>query len=337
MLLKKIKSLILLTLCFLFPTTLLAEKSIYIPTFTGTIRGRYEYLTNQNLGAFKVKTLRVGAEGYIAPIMSYRAVIDLSEWGHLSLIDAYIRANPLKGFNVSLGQLRAPFTLSAHRLICEQYFVNRNFVAKNGGFRDIGLSAGYDIPKIPLTVQASVFNCSGIAERKEFWTKTYGFSTKLISAFHPNWYVTASTARHKRGDARVQMWDVGGYFDNGLWHIEAEYLRKNYVHHDFAPVNACDFFVYRNFPIEKKLIGGISGAVRYDYMSDHSSGIENEQGKLTIDDPARHRLTLGTTLSFKSKFQADIRLNYEKYFFKKGVVLTTKDDDRIVLEVIAHF
>lgn len=335
--LKKSKSLLVLLLSLLFPLSLLAEKSIYVPTFTGTFRGRYEYLTRQNLGAFKVRTMRLGVEGYVAPIMSYRGVVEFSDWGKISVVDAYVRVSPVQGLQFTIGQQRAPFTLSAHRLICEQYFVNRNFVAKNGGFRDIGLSAGYTIPKIPLTVQASVFNCGSLGDHKDFWTKTYGFSTKLISRFHPNWYVTASTARHKRGDSRVQMWDVGGYFDNGLWHVEAEYLRKNYVHHDFKPVNAYDFFVYRNFPIEKKLIGGVSGAVRYDYMSDHSSGKLNDLGKLEVDDPARHRITLGTTLSLQTKFQADIRLNYEKYFFKKGVTPTTNDDDRIVLEIIAHF
>lgn len=329
---------ILLMCLLLVPEIARAEKSIYIPTFSGTLRARYEYLTRQNKGAFKVRNLRLGLDGYVAPVMSYRAEVDFADWGKITLIDAFVKLTPVKNLYFSLGQLRMPFTIAAHRMPCDQYFVNRTFLAKQvGSIRDVGLVGGYTVPKIPLTIQAGVYNCSGTGVEKSFFTNTYGFSAKLISPIFPHWYLSGSTARLKRGIARVQMWDIGGYFDNGLWHVEAEYLRKNYVHGVFSPVNAADFFVYRNFPIEKKMIGGISGAVRYDYMSNHSSGTPDENGSLQVDDPERHRITLGATLSFMSKFQADIRVNYEKYFFKKGVIPGTADDDRLVLEIIAHF
>lgn len=320
-----------------FPDKAGAEKSIYIPTLSGTVRARYEYLTRQNKGAFKVRDLRLGVDGYVAPVMAYSGEVNFSDWGKIALVNAFIRVTPVSGLNLILGQQRIPFTLSAHRAPCDQYFVNRNFVAKYGGFRDVGFVGSYTIPKIPLTLQGSVFNCSGTAEHKIYFTNTYGFSGRIVSPFLSNWYATASTAHVKRGTAWNQMWDIGAYFDNGLWHVEAEYLRKNYRHGVFKPVNACDLFVYRKFPIEKKLIGSILGAARYDYLSDHSTGVLSEDGVLQIDDPARHRMTLGATLSLKSKFQADIRVNYEKYFFKKGVTPGLSDDDRLVLEVIAHF
>ena len=328
---------ILILLSLISPDLCRAEKSFYMPTFSGTVRVRYEYLTQHNLSAFKVRNLRFGVEGNVAPIMSYLAEADFSDWGKISLVNAFIRLTPVKGLSFSMGQLRVPFTIAAHRQPCEQFFVNRPFLAKHAGIRDLGVMGSYAIPKIPLTVQASFFNCSGLGEHKSFFTNTYGFTTKLISAFLPHWYVSASTARNTRGLARTQSWDAGGYFDNGLWHVEAEYLRKNYVHGLFKPVNAFDFFVYRNFPIEKKVVGGVSGAVRYDYMGDHSTGVPDTEGKLYADTPACHRLTAGTTLSFKSKFQADIRVNYEKYFYHKGVTLSETDGDRIVLELIAHF
>lgn len=314
------------------------EKSIYIPKLSGTVRARYEYFTRENLNAFKVRTLRIGVDGYVAPIMSYRAEVDFADWGKITLIDAFVKVTPVKDLYFSLGQLRMPFTIAAHRMPCQQYFADRTFLAKQvGSIRDVGLVGGYTIPKFPLTVQAGVYNCSGTGENQKFFTRTFGYTVKLISPFARHWYASASTARLTRGVTRVQMWDIGAYFDNSLWHVEAEYLRKNYVHGVFKPVNAYDVFVYRNFPIEKKLIGGISGALRYDYMGDNCSGTLNDEGALQIDDFERHRLTAGVTLSLKSKFQADIRLNYEKYFFDKGVTPGTKDDDKIVLELIAHF
>lgn len=321
----------------LLPFDSMAEKSIYIPTLSGTLRARYEYLTQQNKSAFKVRNLRLGIDGYVAPIMSYRGEVDFADWGKVILVDAYVKVAPVNGLYFSMGQLRMPFTIAAHRHPCQEYFVNRPFLAKHTGIRDVGLVGGYTLPKIPLTVQGSFFNCSGTGENKAFFTNTYGFTVKLISPFLPNWYLSASTARLKRGIARSQDWDIGGYFDNGLWHVEAEYLRKNYVHNVFKPVNSYEFFIWRNIPIEKKMIEGVSMALRYDYMSDHSTGIPDDNGKLIVDNPECHRLTAGATLSLQTKLQADIRLNYEKYFYNKGIDPGPSGGDRLVLEVIAHF
>lgn len=332
---RKVLTLVLAVICGI---SAWAEKSIYVPTFSGTLRARYEYLTRQEKNAFKVRTLRVGIDGYVAPIMSYRAEVDFSDWGKITVVDAFIKVTPVKGLYFNLGQQRMPSTIAAHRTPAQQYFADRTFLAKQlGSIRDLGFAGGYTFAKIPLTLQASVFNCSGVGENKAFFTKTFGWTGKIISPFLPHWYAAASTGRLTRGDTRVQLWDIGAYFDNGLWHIEGEYLRKNYVHGLFEPVNAFDFFACRNFPIEKKMIGGVAAALRYDYMSNNSSGTLNADKKLVVDDPARHRITAGATLSLESKLQADIRLNYEKYFFKKGVVPGTGDDDRLVLELIAHF
>lgn len=336
MLIRKPLFLLSLCLCLLMPFDGSADNSIYIPKFSGTVRARYEYLTQENKGAFKVRDLRLGVDGYVAPIMSYSAEVNFSDWGKVSLVNGFVRVAPVQGLNFSIGQQRIPFTIAAHRQPCEQYFVNRTFLAKHAGIRDLGLNGSYTLPRFPLTLQASIFNCSGLGEHKSYFTNTYGFSAKLISAFHENWYLSASTAHQKKGTVWNQNWDIGGYFHNNLWHIEAEYLRKNYRHHSFDAVNAFDFFVYRNFPIEKKNVAGISGAVRYDYMSNHSNGVLTDEGILEVDFPECHRLTLGTTLSLQTKFQADIRLNYEKYFYKHGVPSPT-DGDRLVLEVIAHF
>lgn len=318
------------------PECILAEKSIYMPTFNGTARIRYEYFTESNKGAFKVRDLRFGVDGYVAPVMSYSAEVNFSDWGKVNLVNGFVRLTPVRNLNFMIGQQRIPFTIAAHRFPWQQYFVNRTFVAKYGGVRDIGLVGTYEIPKIPLTVQGSIFNCSGLGEHKSFFTNTYGFSFRLLSQLHENWFLQASTIHQKKGTVWNQNWDVGGYFHTDLWHVEAEYMRKNYRHHSFDAVNAFDFFVYRNFPIEKRGVAGISGAVRYDFINDYSNGELNDSGVLEVDFPECHRLTLGSTLTFQTKLLAEIRLNYEKYFFKNGAPTPT-DGDRLVLEVIAHF
>ena len=77
---------------------------------------------------------------------------------------------------------------------------------------------------------------------------------------------------------------------------------------------------------------------RYDYMSDHSNGTKDENGHLEVNDPERHHLTGGLTLSMgKGPLQADIRLNYELYFYNKGVESSISERNKLVLEFVAHF
>lgn len=77
---------------------------------------------------------------------------------------------------------------------------------------------------------------------------------------------------------------------------------------------------------------------RYDYMSDHSNGTKDDDGNLEVNDPERHRLTGGLTLSLgKGALQADIRLNYEQYFYNSGVVPAIYEQNKLVLEFVAHF
>ena len=65
-------------------------------------------------------------------------------------------------------------------------------------------------------------------------------------------------------------------------------------------------------------------------MSDHNNGSKDDKGALTVSDLERHRLTGGVTLSLgKKALQADIRLNYEQYFYNKGV--TPQFQNRIKL------
>ena len=78
-------------------------------------------------------------------------------------------------------------------------------------------------------------------------------------------------------------------------------------------------------------------------MSDHSDGMRylngkaNEAGSLIVNDSQRSRLTGGVTLSLKKPFVSDIRLNYEKYFYKNGGVAHRSEKDKVVVEFMTRF
>ena len=133
------------------------------------------------------------------------------------------------------------------------------------------------------------------------------------------------------------MYDAGVYYQNNRFHIEAEYLYKMYGHNAFDDVHSVNSFVNYDLPL-KKVFNKISFLARYDMMTDHSNGkADVETGVLKINDYARHRVTGGVTLSLSKAFIADLRLNFEKYFYKKSGIPKESECDKIVIEFMTRF
>ena len=140
-----------------------------------------------------------------------------------------------------------------------------------------------------------------------------------------------------KGASRINMYDAGIYYQNNRFHIEAEYLYKMYGHEAFKDVHAVNSFVNYDLPL-KKVFNKISFLARYDMMTDHSNGLaDSETGVLKINDYARHRVTGGITLSLSKAFIADLRLNFEKYFYQKSGVPKESERDKIVIEFMTRF
>ena len=315
------------------------RKTEYMPEIHGTIRAKYEYEPPIDKGRFEVRNARLSVEGKIIPIVRYKAEIDLSDEGAIKMLDAYIRLLPKDKLDFTLGQMRVPFSIDAHRSPHVRYFANRSFIAKQvGDVRDVGAAVSWKFGKrLPVTLEGGVFNGSGLTNQKNFWTNNYNFSFKASTVIARQLNVTLSCLKANAGDVNTMLYDAGAYWKNGRWHIEAEYLRKYYAHDAFRPVNAVDAFAVFRLPL-KKALTALSFLGRYDYMSDHSNGSTDDNGMLTVSDPERHRLTGGMTLGFGRKaLQADIRLNYEQYFYKKGVTPGISDQNKLVVEFVAHF
>ena len=311
----------------------------YAPEIHGTIRAKYEYELPINKGRFEVRNARIGLEGMIIPIVCYKAEIDLSDEGTIKMLDAYARLQPNISWKFTFGQMRVPFSIDAHRSPHLQFFANRSFIAKQvGNVRDVGASVGWTFGKyVPITLEGGIFNGSGLTNQKDFWTNNYNFSFKAQTMLWNRFNVTLSMQKANAGDINTYMYDAGAYFQTSRWHVEAEYLRKYYVNGSFKPVDAVDTFAAYRLPLRKGL-SAISFLGRYDYMSDHSKGKVHDDGKLGTDDPERHRLTGGVTLSLgKKSLQADIRVNYEQYFYAKDVIPSISEQSKAVVEFVIHF
>lgn len=311
----------------------------------GTIRSKYEYQTEEGEGRFEVRNARISVDGQLSPIVFYKAEIDLCDEGKIKMLDAYTRLKPAQGLQLTLGQMRVPFTIDAHRSPHQQYFANRSFIAKQvGNVRDVGFAAGYTIQAgFPIVLEAGLFNGSGLTNQKDFWTNSVNFSAKAQLLLPHGFGLVLSTQKIKPDDVNVMMYDAGLYWHARGWHVEAEYLYKHYAHDAFRPVHAFDSFVSYDIPTGQGLIRYVTPLLRYDYMSDHSDGKrylegkENPEGSLIVNDYQRSRITGGVTLSLKKPFVSDIRINYEKYFYRDGGVARTSEKDKLVVELVTRF
>lgn len=323
------------------------EKVNYMPKINGTLRGKYEYQTQENAGRFQVRTARVSVSGQVAPKVEYKAEIDLCDEGVIKMLDAYTRLKPWKYFDFSIGQMRVPFTIDAHRSPHQQYFANRSFIAKQvGNVRDVGAMAGYTFHVgFPIRLQAGLFNGSGLTGQKDYWTKGINYSAKAQFLFPFNLDLVTSVQKIKPDVYTVVMYDVGVTYHYRNFLAEVEYLYKTYEDDSFKDVHAVDAFVNYDIKVKnpKSMIKKVSPLVRYDFMTDHSNGKryldgkESESGVLITNDYQRHRVTGGVTLSLATPFVSDIRINYEKYFYRNSGRPKTSEEDKIVVEFMTRF
>ncbi len=315
------------------------------PKVHGTIRGKYEYQTEEGEGRFQVRNARVSLDGDLTKVVSYKVEIDLSDEGQIKMLDTYTRLKPVRGLDFTIGQMRAPFTIDAHRSPHLQYFANRSFIAKQvGNVRDVGATIGYSFNVgFPIILQAGMFNGSGLTDQKDFWTSNVNFSAKAQLFFPRGFNLTLSTQKIKPDNVSVMMYDAGAFYHAHGWHVEVEYLYKHYAHNAFDAVHALDAFVSYDIPLRKSFFTKISPVLRYDYMSDHSDGKrysdgeEDTAGSFIINDYQRSRLTGGLTFSLDLPFVSDIRLNYEKYFYRDGAIPKPSERDKIVVEFMTRF
>lgn len=315
------------------------------PLFTvrlhGTVRGKYEYQPDLGKSRFEVRNARFSVSGSVTPWVDYKAEIDLSDEGSIKMLDAYARLHMLRRkVRFTIGQMRVPFTIDAHRSPHEQYFANRSFIAKQAGnVRDVGATLGWTFGEtVPVTLEGGLFNGSGLTDQKDYWTRTFNYSAKAQVKFADRVNLSLSIQKTHPDVVDIRMYDVGAYYENPLWHVEAEYLRKNYAEGAFTGVNVIDAFVCRNLPTPRlRALKQISILARYDYMSDHSTGLANAAGELVADDPERHRVTGGLTFSLGLPFQADIRVNYEAYFYRSTATPALSEQDKFVAEFMVRF
>lgn len=307
----------------------------YSINIEGLLRTKYEYNTNLKDSRFQVRNARFSINGNFSPIVYYKAEIDLSDEGVTKMLDAYIRVTPVDGFSLTLGQQKIPFSTDNLRSPNKIYFANRSFIAKQvTGLRDVGATFCLENNKIlPISLKLGVYNGEGLYNQQN-WKKQMSYSTRLEMFPVKNWEVSLNYNNIKPEDYYMHFFDIGSYIDIHKLHLESEFVYKTYQNNFFEPTKAFFALGSYNIPFNKWYFTKISPVLRYDMMTDNNQGYKNDNGGYSADFISRSRITGGFTFSLDKPFLNDIRLNYEKYFYKSGV---TDSDDKLVLELVVKF
>lgn len=335
-----IRSLIAFIFSLITVLSISASDSVsYIPEFHGTLRPRMEVSMGNTPTSyrFQLRNARVSANGFIAPSVDYFLQADLCDRGSMKFLDGWIRLTIPNGFKVQAGQFRMPFAVDPFRAPHTYIFSNRSFIGKQiFNYRAVGLKFGYQIPRVPLNIEAGIFNPSKITDHTP-WNRSMAFSAKATCRLK-DWYVSAGFASISPDSVRLNAIDAAVTWEHGRWIAESEYMVTHYAHNRFKRNQAFNAFTSYRIPIKLGLFNRISFQGRFDFITDHSTGWRFQNKLLTINNPARRRITAGTTLSYirsKSSF-LDIRADFEKYFYK-DVAPTPEMDSKLVLEMILRF
>ena len=313
-----------------------SEKFSYMPTFHGAFRGRFEQSTQTGEGRFQVRNARLSIEGKVAPIIDYKFQTDLCDRGKMKILDAWASIEACRGLNFRVGQFRQPFGTDCFRGPANYIFANRSAMARYvASVRGVGLQAGYGLKSVPLKIQVSMFNPTGISEHN-VWVKKYAYAAKV--SYKPGSLNFAAGFMSLRPeDVRINLWGASAGWTNGTVLLEGEYMHKHYTNNAAKAVNAVNLFADWGLPVKAGVFRRWSLQGRFDSMSSHSEGYRGIDGRLTTDQNSRSRVTVGSTLSYSyRKLRADVRLNYEQYFYGHGG-RGDEAGNRVVAELVVSF
>lgn len=326
--------------CMVAPSVVAEDADVdYKPQIHGTFRGRYENELRDGYGRFQVRNARISAKGMVAPSIDYFMQTDLCANGKFIFLDAYARIGLGRGWRIKVGQYRMPFGVGIFRIPGDYIFSNRMFLAKQGfNYRQVGAQLIFDtkLDELPLTLEGGMFNSASTVNHS-VWQNKYNFAGKAtLKAGDAKFGV--SYASIIPDIVRINAFDLFCGYKAGRWELEAEGLLKNYAHHSYKNSWAYAVSSVYVMPVRCGDFNALSFQGRFDGLTDHSTGTANDLGQLVTNDPARNRVTVGTTLScVHGPVRADVRLDVEKYFYRDKTLTPSGTDDRIVAELIIKF
>lgn len=244
----------------------------------------------------------------------------------MKMLDAYIRVDIFKNLNVLLGQMKIPFSTDNLRSPHQLNFSNRSFIAKkiSKNLRDIGSLFSYKVPfKIPLIIDFGIYNGAGLNNPEWVNTPNYAFRANVgVNSFLN---VSSNYYTGKMDGLSINLYNFGSHITLGNFFFDFEIAYKQTNDSIGNSITAQSYFIYGlyHFEINNNFLKRVTPALRYDVFDSDINKSGFEPG----------RITAGLTFGFSKLTLADLRFNYEKYFYDK----LPNQDDKFTAELIVKF
>lgn len=328
---------IILTACGVMSARADVNIKEYLPTVGGVMRTRFEIETQTGLNRFAVNNARVWLRGNIIPRLSYFVCTDLCNQGKFQFLDAYGRFDVGRRVAIQAGQFRIPFGVDPFRGPGSYVFADRSFIGRDiDNIRAVGVQGSYTFSgNVPAVITLGLFSPNDIADHNH-WRKTFNYALKAELPVGP-FKFTAGLQSINPDSVRMNMADACIFFSYGRWTAEGEYMFKHYQGDAYPDVHAYNLWVDYSMPLPKTIFRSLSFQARFDANTRHSAGFMTD-GMLSEDQPGRKRITIGSTLAYvKKPLKCEIQLNYEKYFYDRGIKGPVGRNDKVVAELIISF
>ncbi len=312
-----------------------AQRNPYIPKFTATVLGRYEFNTQTIGHHFELRHTRIGVYGQVHPSFSYMALVDLTFGGKFSPVAIFAQYKPIRCLSFLIGYDKMPFSNENLLSPYQYYFSDKSFLTqKLTAWSDVGGVVTFEWDKVvPFTIKAGVFNSAGFSRQGQFQKHLNYVARGTFELFKGFKLSLNYAAVMPDASVRMHHMDAGIAYDWKQLHLETEYIYKFYGNQKLTPVHALYGFAYYRILLEKKGLSSLALGLRYDAITPNSNLLTDEADHYIYDNPCQ-RLTAGVTLFFVEKpVRAGIRIDYEKFFFHKHI---RNEHDRLICELIVH-
>lgn len=319
------------------------EKFSFLQKVNGTFRGFYQWSTATGQSRFTVRNARLSLSGAVLPKLDYYMQVDFCDAGSIRLLDVYARVKPAEGATVMLGQMRVPFSAAATRAPRDYYFADVELTAVFGNLRSVGVKGSYTIPgSFPLYIEGGVFNATDRSNHNVWQSAlTYGVKTNVrLGGFRPEVAFMSRVPGARDKAVRINMlnaslsWSCGGFF------AEGEYIMRHYTGHSFDTSHAYSVFASWRWPVTLPMADALSAQLRFDGLTDASTGVLNTDRTLDNDIAGRRRLTVGATAHYSYRgVGAKFMLNFEQYFYNdhRNINISAADNSKLVAGLVVWF
>ena len=256
----------------------------------------------------------------------------------MKFLDGWARFSLPRGFSVQAGQFRIPFGVDSFRGPGGYIFANRSFIGRDmANNRAVGVQAAYaSSVSIPVQVAAGVVSNASITDHSG-WNDKMTVAAKATVA-PGNFKISGGVQSLSPDSVRLNMADVAVTYAVGRFTVEAEYMYKHYAGTAFDDCHAYNVWADYGMPLRKGLFDRLSFQGRFEGCDAHSTGRRNADGAIVANQPARNRLTVGSTLAYRRKrLRCELQLNYEKYFYDNNYIPQPDRADKLVAELVVVF